>query len=200
MRKRSICNGCKLYTGILFAISASFEFVCILMQPQLLYHSLAYRPFRQKAFDVTSHSTFFCSHMGNILDELVSTTEIDRYVISYPALNGSQTPCNASKKRRERLWATDLWRECARLPDWNGNEKMWRCVLFSACECTGKVCARRIGWRIGFGILFRKIIIMRCCMLFVIVLVHSFLKKKKKKKIRWLIRDMYPFSIPSRSL
>lgn len=69
------------------------------MQPQLLYHSLAYRPFRQKAFDVTSHSTFFCSHMGNILDELVSTTEIDRYVISYPALNGSQTPCNASKKK-----------------------------------------------------------------------------------------------------
>jgi hypothetical protein len=39
---------------------------------------------------------------------------------------------------------------------------------------------------------------MRCCMLFVIVLMHSFLKKKKK--IRWLIRDMYPFSIPSRSL
>lgn len=40
--------------------------------------------------------------MGNILDELVSTTEIDRYVISYPALNGSQTPCNASKKKDER--------------------------------------------------------------------------------------------------
>lgn len=84
------------------------------------------------------------------------------------------------KKRRERLWATELWRECARLPDWNGNEKMWRCVLFSACECTGKVCARRIGWRIGFGILFRKITIMRC-VLFVIVLMHSFWKKKKKR-------------------